>query len=40
VSYLSKDLLIACLILSQKILDLTSNIKNLIYFFKISGSVM
>ena len=34
--YLNKDLFLACfvyLILSQKILDLTSNIKNLIFFF-------
>jgi hypothetical protein len=41
-SYLNKDLFLACfvyLMLSQKILDLTSNINNLI-FFLISGHVM
>jgi hypothetical protein len=35
-SYLNKDLFLACfvyLMLSQKMLDLTSNIKNLIFFF-------
>jgi hypothetical protein len=42
VSYLNKGLFLVCfvyLILSQKILGLTSNVKNLI-FYLISGNVM
>jgi hypothetical protein len=39
-SYLNRDLFLAyfCLILSHKILDLTSNIQNLIFFKKVSVS--